>query len=216
MKKAADLAQEHWNETALFLTEEQRYSTYPWLYEMAEFRHHTGERVLEIGCGTGCDLLQFAKHGATAIGIDITQEHLRLAKERVGGSAEVKYGDAREIPVADGTIDYVYSHGVIHHSDEPEKIVSEIMRVLRPGGRFNIHVYSKWSYYPLRLMLQFGSRWKSYIENSRMPVHIDLYTGRKLRRLFPVPISIQKREFAAIPVLQRWFGWYLIATGRKE
>jgi ubiquinone/menaquinone biosynthesis C-methylase UbiE len=215
MKKAADLAQEHWNETALFLTEEQRYSIYPWLYDMAEFRDHAGERVLEVGCGTGCDLLQFAKHGAVAAGVDITQEHLRLAKERVGERAEVKYGDARNIPVADGTVDYVYSHGVIHHSDEPEKIVSEIMRVLRPGGRFNVHVYSKWSYYPLRLMLQFGSRWKLHIENSLKPVHIDLYTGPKLRKLFPVPISIEKREFAAIPSLQRYFGWYLIAKGKK-
>jgi SAM-dependent methyltransferase len=215
MKKAADLAQEHWNETALFLTEDQRYSAYPWLYEMAEFRYHAGERVLEIGCGTGCDLLQFAKHGAAAIGIDITQEHLRLARQRVEDRAEVKYGDAREIPVADSSIDYVYSHGVIHHSDDPKRIVSEIMRVLRPGGRFNVHVYAKWSYYPLTLMRRFGPRWKLHIENSRMPVHIDLYTGRKLRHLFPVPISIQKREFASIPVLQRWFGWYLIAKGQK-
>jgi hypothetical protein len=49
---AAQLAQDHWNETPLFLTEQERYSMYPWLYEVAEFKKHAGEKVLEIGCGT--------------------------------------------------------------------------------------------------------------------------------------------------------------------
>jgi len=62
---ASVLAQQHWNETPLYLDESERYSMYPWLYEAAEFRNHAGERVLEIGCATGCDLLQFVKHGAT-------------------------------------------------------------------------------------------------------------------------------------------------------
>jgi len=53
------------------------------------FRHHRGERILEVGCGTGCDLLQFAKHGAIAMGVDITERHLELARERLGTLAEV-------------------------------------------------------------------------------------------------------------------------------
>ena len=44
MPDAAELAQSHWNETPLFLTEEERYSTYPWLYEVAEFRKHRGKK----------------------------------------------------------------------------------------------------------------------------------------------------------------------------
>ena len=53
MTDAAQLAKSHWNETPLFLTEEERYSTYPWLYDAAEFRRHRGEKILEIGCGWG-------------------------------------------------------------------------------------------------------------------------------------------------------------------
>src|ERR1700733_4704158 len=75
MPDAAQLAQDHWNETPLFLSEQERYSTYPWLYDVAEFREHAGEKVLEIGCGTGADLLQFAKHGAIATGVDLTEKH---------------------------------------------------------------------------------------------------------------------------------------------
>jgi SAM-dependent methyltransferase len=153
MPDAAQLAQSHWNETPLFLTEEQRYSTYPWLYDAAEFRKHEGEKVLEIGCGTGADLLQFAKHGAIATGVDLTARHVDLARKRVGGLAIVHQADMRHLPFEDESFDYVYSHGVLHHSDEPENVVREMFRVLRPGGLFNVHVYAFWSYITLRGVL---------------------------------------------------------------
>jgi ubiquinone/menaquinone biosynthesis C-methylase UbiE len=207
--ESTKLAQEHWNETPLFLSEAQRYECYPWLYEVAEFRKHSGERVLEIGCGTGCDLLQFAKHGAEAFGIDVTQKHLELARQRVAGRAEVRFGDATSIPFPDAYFDFVYSHGVLHHVDRPAAVVKEILRVLKPGGRFNIHVYAKWSYFPAALMLKYGRNWKNHIENSTNPVHIDLYTARTLRRLFPVPIRIRKHESPIAPSL---LGWYLVVT----
>src|SRR5258708_3189072 len=81
---AAGLAQAHWNNAPLYFSEEQRYSDYAWLCEAAEFRHHAGERVLEIGCGSVCDLLQFARNGAIATGVDITERHLELARGQVG------------------------------------------------------------------------------------------------------------------------------------
>src|ERR1700722_9033500 len=103
MPDAARLAQSHWNETPLFLTEEERYSTYPWLYEVAEFRKHRGEKGLEVGCGTGRDLLQFAKHGAIATGVDLTARHVELARRRVGDLAVVYEADARCLPFKDAS-----------------------------------------------------------------------------------------------------------------
>lgn len=131
MQNASDLAAQHWNETPLFLSEEERYSDYPWLYEAAEFREHRGHRVLEVGCGTGCDLLQFAKHGTLAPGVDITDSHLELARKRVGNQATVIKADMRALPFEDASFDYVYSHGVLHHCDEPREAAAEILRVLR-------------------------------------------------------------------------------------
>jgi ubiquinone/menaquinone biosynthesis C-methylase UbiE len=215
MPDAAELAQSHWNETPLFLTEEERYSTYPWLYDAAEFRKHQGEKVLEIGCGTGADLLQFAKHGSLATGVDLTANHVDLARMRVGGLARVCKADARHLPFEDESFDYVYSHGVLHHCDEPEQVVSEIFRVLRPGGRFNVHVYALWSHIALRGLLRYGINWKLQVENSEAPVHIDLYTGRKLRRLFGPHISIEKYQCEPFRFLSPLFGWFLVATGRK-
>lgn len=215
-KSAAQMAQEHWNATPLLLSEGLRYSVYPWLYEAAEFQHHRGERVLEIGCGTGCDLLQFARHGAHATGIDITQEHLRLASERVGELAEVRQGDGTAIPFPAEGFDYVYSHGVLHHVDQPRKVVEEIFRVLRPGGRFNVHVYAFWSCTHLLCRLRYGTEWSLHIENSLDPVHIDLYTGRKLRSLFaPGKIAVEKYECRHLPWLQGIVGSFLVAKGLK-
>ena len=173
--------------------------------------------VLEVGCGTGADLLQFAKHGAIATGVDLTERHLDLARRRVGSLATVLKADMRQLPFENGTFDYVYSHGVIHHSDEPEKVAREILRVLRPGGRFNVQVYSLFSYCTLWSRMIVGRNWKLEIENSKTPVHIDLYTARMLRRLFPgVKLRIVKRELQGrLHFLEHWFGWFLIATGCK-
>jgi len=211
---ATQLAIEHWNTTPLLLSEEERYRTYPWLYEVAEFRHHEGERVLEIGCGTGCDLLQFAKHGADACGIDVTTEHLRLARERLAGRAGIREGDATAIPYPAASFDFVYSHGVLHHVDHPGKVVQEIFRVLRPGGRFNVHVYAFWSCAHLLYRMKYGKDWKRRIENSRDPVHLDLYRARELRELFaPAIIATEKYECRYWPWLEHLAGWFLVAKG---
>ncbi len=213
---AADLAIKHWNATPLYFSEEARYEVYPWLYEAAEFAKHKGERVLEVGCGTGCDLLQFAKHGAIVTGVDITREHLDLARQRVGNHATVMESDARSLPFPSASFDYVYSFGVLHHSDEPRRIVQEIFRVLRPGGRFNVQVYAMISYFTLWTILRHGFQWKLCIENSRAPVHIQLNTARSLRRLFaPAQVSIEKHHCTPWEALAPLFGWFLVAKGER-
>lgn len=213
---AADLAVTHWNTTPLYVSEEERYSIFPWLYEAAEFRHHRGERVLEIGCGTGCDLLQFALHGAHAIGVDITPRHLELAQRRVRSLATVLQADGRNLPFPDGSFDYIYSHGVLHHTDEPRRVIQEIFRVLRPGGRFNVHVYALFSYFVLWRSLRHGSEFKLWLENSRDPVHIDLNTARSLRKLFaPAKLTIVKHHCKPWEFLAPLFGWFLMAKGEK-
>ena len=216
MPDPAQLAQAHWNETPLLLTEEERYSDYPWLYEAAEFSSHAGERLLELGCGTGADLLQFAENGAIATGLDITDRHLELARKRVGDLASIVQGDIRQLPFDDGSFDYIYSHGVLHHSDEPQKVASEVIRVLRPGGRFNIRVYSFFSESAVIYRLKFGSRWKQHVENSPVPVYVELYSAWKLRKLFPhCRLTFSKYQSYHFPFAAPLFGWFLVCKGHK-
>jgi ubiquinone/menaquinone biosynthesis C-methylase UbiE len=53
--------------------------------------------------------------------------------------------DASSLPLADGSVDHVYSFGVIHHTPSPEAVVDEMYRVLRPGGSFCVMLYNKTS-----------------------------------------------------------------------
>jgi len=216
MSTSADLARQHWNETPLYYTEDYRYKFYPWLYDAAEFRRHIGERVLEVGCGTGTDLLQFARHGAIATGVDITEQHLRLARERVRGKAEVLYGDATNLPFPDGSFDYVYSHGVLHHIDRANLAATEILRVLKPDGRFNVHLYARYSYMTWWLISRKRRAWKLHIENSLTPVYVELYTARKVRRFFPgCRLSFQKFQTPEYKRFERYIGWFLVTKGLK-
>jgi len=214
MSNAAGLARAHWNETPLFLSEEARYNEYPWLYEAAEFTQHSGERVLEIGCGTGCDLLQFAKHGAIATGVDITETHLNLACQRVRNLATVVHADMLDLPFDDYSFDYVYSHGVLHHSDQPIQAVREILRVLRPSGKFNVHVYSWFSESAAIYFLKHGFAFRRYIENSTTKVHIDFYGRYSLKRLFaPARITVRKFQCYHLPWAAPWLGFFLVVKG---
>jgi len=109
------------------------------------------EAVLDVGCGRGLLLIGAAKRLTTgkAVGVDIwqaedlsgnrpeaTQENARL--EGVSDRVEVKDGDARRLPFADGTFDVVVTKEVLHNiynAAERDTAVREIARVLRPGGR---------------------------------------------------------------------------------
>jgi ubiquinone/menaquinone biosynthesis C-methylase UbiE len=108
------------------------------------------KQVLEIGLGQGADSMQLINRGAIYHGIDLTEESVRRVKERFAlfnkPYQQVQVANAEQIPYADNSFDIVYSHGVIHHSPNIEKIVAEIHRVLKPGGQAVIMLYHKSSY----------------------------------------------------------------------
>lgn len=96
-----------------------------------------GQRVLELGCGTGVFLEKVARTGARIHSLDLTLELLERARARMGRSGEcLRFvrGDAMRLPYRDSTFDAVYGSSVLHHL-ELEATVREIFRVLRPGGR---------------------------------------------------------------------------------
>ena len=104
--------------------------------------------MLEIGVGQGTDLAQFAKGGAICHAIDITDNHLRLARANFalrGLDADIRRADATQIPFPNGCFDVVYSFGVLHHIPEMATVMAEIRRVLAPGGTVMIALYYRWS-----------------------------------------------------------------------
>ncbi|WP_254544540.1 class I SAM-dependent methyltransferase [Halomarina pelagica] len=95
-----------------------------------------GERVLDLGCGTGHLTAAIADAGATAVGVD--RERSMLAEARVAHpDAAFVEGDARALPLRGG-LDAVFSNAALHWVPEADagRVAGEVARVLRPGGRF--------------------------------------------------------------------------------
>jgi len=104
-----------------------------------------GESVLDIGCGAGIDTFIAAKKvGPTGhvIGVDMTDAMLdkaRKAQKEIGCSqVRFEYGIIEEIPVADSWADVIISNGVFNLAPDKERVLQEMQRVLKPGGRLQI------------------------------------------------------------------------------
>ena len=113
---------------------------------MARFFNWSGKDVLDAGCGIATDGINFARAGASYTGIDFSPSALSLAERRFnleGKSGRFVAGSIVELPFDDGAFDLVYSNGVIHHLQETEQAVSEMHRVLRPGGVAIVMVYHR-------------------------------------------------------------------------
>jgi len=89
-------------------------------------------RILDVGCGTGANLLMLANYGE-AEGVDVSEEALAFCRAR--GLDKVRLGAAEELPYEDGTFDLVTAFDVVEHMDDDLAGLKEMRRVLRPGGR---------------------------------------------------------------------------------
>jgi SAM-dependent methyltransferase len=151
--------------------EGHRYRVEPFIHSIAQFTRYHGQRLLEIGVGAGTDHLQWARAGVECFGVDLTQAAIDITGKRLasyGLHSTLQRLDAERLPFPDGSFDIVYSWGVIHHSERPEAIVSEVHRVLRAGGVFIGMVYGRYS--PavfkmwIRRALLRGRPWRSLAE----------------------------------------------------
>ena len=104
-----------------------------------------GETVLDLGSGAGADVLISARRvGPTgrAIGLDMTDEMLELARRNAAeaGVENVEFlkGYIEELPLADDSVDVVISNCVINLSADKPRVLREVGRVLKPGGRFAV------------------------------------------------------------------------------
>lgn len=107
----------------------------------------TGKKVLMIGCGTGEESRIIKEYGATDIvGVDLSEESINIAKETY---PDITFfiGDMHNLPFESNSFDFVYSSLAIHYSETPEKVYSEIYRILKKGGQllFSIGHPLRWS-----------------------------------------------------------------------
>jgi arsenite methyltransferase len=114
-----------------------------YFHDLADLR--AGERVVDLGSGSGTDSFVAAVHVGAAgrvIGVDFTAEQLakarRLASTAGLDQAQFREGRIEALPVDDASVDCVISNGVINLTPDKEQVFAEAARVLRPGGRLAI------------------------------------------------------------------------------
>lgn len=156
----------------------------PELFDTLNLSH--GNRLLELGCGIGIDATCLAARGFRVTGVDLTQSALNTAGDRereTGRGVNYCMADGEALPFPSAHFDYVYSFGVLHHTPNMRTAVSEIHRVLRPGGVCLAMLYAKYSLVNavhVLLRIPFESP-KSLTDHC--PV-VRRLTGKDIRRLF--------------------------------
>jgi SAM-dependent methyltransferase len=208
------------------------------LLRLINFDGYRGRRVLEVGCGAGVDLARFARGDAQVVGVDLAASAIDLARanfaqQGLAGEFHVANGEA--LPFNDSSFDFVYAHGVVQYTANPQRLVDECHRVLKPGGEAVFQVYNRISWLnALSRLMKVG------LEHEDAPVLLklsigefrQLVSGFRTVRIVPERFPVRSRlhggwkgavyngvfvgTFNALPkaVVQR-FGWHLLAFCRK-
>jgi SAM-dependent methyltransferase len=101
-----------------------------------------GVRLLDVGCGTGELVSAAVARGAVAVGVDLSEGMLEVARSRHPG-LEFRRGDAEDLPFGDGEFQCVTAALVLNHLPRPSRAVAEALRVLEPGGRAAFAVWDQ-------------------------------------------------------------------------
>ena len=208
------------------------------LLELVDFDGWRGRDVLEVGCGAGVDLARFAKGGAKVTGVDLTTSAIELARTNFaqqGLTGQFEVADGEHLPFADNSFDLVFAHGVVQYTADPQQLVRECHRVLKPGGQAVFQVYNRVSWLnALSKLMKVG------LEHDDAPVLLKFSAGEFRRllkpfrdvRLVPERFPVKSRlhggwkgavyngvfvnTFNALPrALVRRYGWHLLAFCTK-
>lgn len=218
--------------------DDYRFDKLAYLPNVVDFSAYRGQRLVEVGCGIGTDLVRFARGGARVVGVDLSETALRLARRNfeVNELAQGRFilGDGSQLPLPDRSIDVLYAHGVLQYSADPRGIVTEAQRVLKPGGTAIFMVYNRVSW-----LMAMSKLTKVPLEHGDAP-GLRMYSIPEFRRLlegfsgctliperFPVKSRLHHGlkgtlyntffvgAFNALPrPLVRRYGWHLMAICR--
>ena len=111
-------------------------SLYPVLLE--KLSHLSFQCALDLGCGTGemMRLILQKDNRKELYGLDLSEEMLSVAKAKLPEQVKLMLGDSESLPFPDSFFFFFYCNDSFHHYPEPQKVLGEVHRVLKPGGTF--------------------------------------------------------------------------------
>ena len=118
--------------------EAYRFEKLHYLPQVVDFNGYRGQKLLDVGCGVANDLSRFVRGGAIVTGVDLAPHSIELAKANFsqrGLVGEFFVMNGEKLDFADNQFDVVYCHTVLHFTPHPERMIKEIHRVLKPGGK---------------------------------------------------------------------------------
>jgi len=131
-----------------------------------------GMKVLEIGCGTGTNLELFKEAGCEVSGVDLSPSMIDLAKKKLGDRADLRLGDAAEMPFAENSFDLVLSFLTLHEMPPEVRapVMQEIVRVAGADGKALFIDYypgryrfpKGWFYRSVIYAIEFGAGWEHF------------------------------------------------------
>jgi ubiquinone/menaquinone biosynthesis C-methylase UbiE len=218
--------------------DEYRFDKLRYLPRLVDFEGYRGKTLLEVGCGIGTDLVRFARGGAVATGIDLSETALALARRNAGHAGvamDLKLANGEALPFEDSSFDVVYCHGVLQYTADPRLMVEECRRVLKPEGEAIFMVYNRVSW-----LNALSKVMRVDLEHQDAPVlrkysiaeYREILSGFARVRIVPERFPVKTRlhrgwkgfaynqlfvsAFEALP--QAWvrpWGWHLMAFCRK-
>jgi ubiquinone/menaquinone biosynthesis C-methylase UbiE len=106
----------------------------------------SGDRLLEVGCGTGHWSAFFVERGFRVTGLDISARMVQIAREKRTRNAKFYQADAAAIPFADHAFDVVAAITLLEFVTDPRRVLREMARCVRDGGCILVGVLNRWSY----------------------------------------------------------------------
>ena len=102
-----------------------------------ETLRHNFDNCLDIGCGTGALLSMIARErrNAELFGLDLSEQMIKVAREKLGKKANLVVGDSEKLPFDDGKFDLVTCTFSFHHYTNPREAIAEMRRVLAANGK---------------------------------------------------------------------------------
>lgn len=153
----------------------------PWVAKQLQERFGSNARVLDVGCGAGFLTNYLAEQNFQVTGLDASVGSLEVAAQH-DSTSKVKYllGDALALPFADGTFDAVCAMDFLEHVEDPERVIQEVSRVLRPQGVFFFHTFNR--NFLAWLVVIKGVEW--FVKNTPRNMHV--------LRLFRTPSEVSE------------------------